>query len=393
MSEMNNKDKALKETIAKTFMDIAEGLETGSFGGKVKVGLTTLGSEHGVENLVRGAEIIDDIDVVLIGPKAETKLEQFECNTEAEVQSKLEELLDNGYIDACVTMHYSFPIGISTVGRVVTPAQGKEMFLATTTGTSSPKRTEAMVINAISGIATAKAMGVERPTVGILNLDGARQTERVLRTIAEAGYDVNFSESQRADGGVVMRGNDLLMGTPDVMVTDTLTGNVMMKVFSSYTTGGSFEAMGYGYGPGVGKEMKRIILILSRASGSPVAANAIRYAAQLAKGKLIDVAKDEFAKAEKAGLSVALASLEKPAAGAADEEVTMPDKEVVTGQIAGVDIMDLEDAVKALWKVGLYAESGMGCTGPIVMVNEKKVPEAEKALAAAGYLTFAKTDC
>ncbi len=393
MSEMNNKDKALKETIAKTFMDIAEGLETGSFGGKVKVGLTTLGSEHGVENLVRGAEMIDDIDVVLIGPKAETKLEQFECNTEAEVQSKLEELLDNGYIDACVTMHYSFPIGISTVGRVVTPAQGKEMFLATTTGTSSPKRTEAMVINAISGIATAKAMGVERPTVGILNLDGARQTERVLRTIAEAGYDVNFSESQRADGGVVMRGNDLLMGTPDVMVTDTLTGNVMMKVFSSYTTGGSFEAMGYGYGPGVGKEMKRIILILSRASGSPVAANAIRYAAQLAKGKLIDVAKEEFAKAEKAGLSAALASLEKPAAGAADEEVTMPDKEVVTGQIAGVDIMDLEDAVKALWKVGLYAESGMGCTGPIVMVNEKKVPEAEKALAAAGYLTLAKTDC
>ena len=30
-----------------------------------------------------------------------------------------------------------------------------------------------------------------------------------------------------------MRGNDLLMGIPDVMVTDTLTGNLLMKVFSS----------------------------------------------------------------------------------------------------------------------------------------------------------------
>ncbi len=392
MSE-NKENKALKETIAKTFLDIAEGLETGSFGGKMKVGVTTLGSEHGIENVVRGAEMVEGIEVVLIGPKVDTKLEQFEANTEAEVQSKLEELLDTGYISACVTMHYSFPIGISTVGRVITPAQGKEMYLATTTGTSSPKRTEAMVINAISGIATAKAMGIERPSVGILNLDGARQTERVLRELSVKGYDINFSESQRADGGVVMRGNDLLMGTPDVMVTDTLTGNVMMKVFSSYTTGGSFEAMGYGYGPGVGKDMKRIILIISRASGSPVIANAIKYGASLAKGKLIDVAKAEFAAAEKAGLNEALAALEKPAAGASDEEVKMPEKEVVTGQIAGVDIMDLEDAVKALWKVGLYAESGMGCTGPIVMVNEKKVPEAEKALAAAGYITLSKTDC
>ena len=25
--------------------------------------------------------------------------------------------------------------------------------------------------------------------------------------------------------------------------------------------------------------------------------------------------------------------------------------------------MDLEDAVKALWKINIYAESGMGCTG------------------------------
>ena len=28
-----------------------------------------------------------------------------------------------------------------------------------------------------------------------------------------------------------MRGNDLLAGTPDIMVQDTLTGNILMKVF------------------------------------------------------------------------------------------------------------------------------------------------------------------
>lgn len=393
---MSKDNKAyVNKIIGKTFMDIAKGLETGDFGGKVKVGLTTLGSEHGVENLVRGAESLrGEVEVVLIGPKADTDLEQFECNTEAEVQSKLEELLDSGYISACVTMHYSFPIGISTVGRVVTPGKGKEMFLATTTGTSSPHRTEAMVINAISGIATAKAMGIARPKVGILNLDGARQAERILTQLGEGGYDINFSESQRADGGVVMRGNDLLMGTPDVMVMDTLTGNVMMKVFSSYSTGGDFEALGYGYGPGVGKEMKRIVLILSRASGTPVVANAIRYGAELAKGKLIDIAHAEFAAAEKAGLKALLDAATKPAkAETVSEEVVAPAKEVVTGQIAGVDIMDLEDAVKALWKAGIYAESGMGCTGPIVMVHEDKIAQAQKVLGAAGYLAVSKSYC
>lgn len=62
----------------------------------------------------------------------------------------------------------------------------------------------------------------------------------------------------------------------------------------------------------------------------------------------------------------------------------MPPKEVVTGTISGVDVMDLEDAQKVLWKAGIYAESGMGCTGPIVMVNEAKVEEAAKILKDAG---------
>ena len=63
----------------------------------------------------------------------------------------MEELLDAGEIDACVTMHYNFPIGVSTVGRAITPGCGKEMLIATTTGTSSAHRVEAMVLNGIYG--------------------------------------------------------------------------------------------------------------------------------------------------------------------------------------------------------------------------------------------------
>ncbi len=29
-----------------------------------------------------------------------------------------------------------------------------------------------------------------------------------------------------------MRGNDVLQGTPDIMVTDSLTGNIMVKMLS-----------------------------------------------------------------------------------------------------------------------------------------------------------------
>ena len=388
----------VKTMIGKVFTDIADAMETGQFGQRVRVAVTTLGSELGVDNIVKGAEIAqardESIEVVLIGPQVDSKLKQVIVNDENEAASKMEELLDSGEIDGCATMHYSFPIGVSTVGRVITPGVGNEMFIATTTGTTSPHRVEAMVKNGLNGIIAAKAMGIENPSVGIMNLDGARQVERALKALSANGYDINFGDSARADGGTVMRGNDLLLGTPDVMITDTLTGNLLMKVFSSYTTGGSYEAQGYGYGPGVGEGYNRLVLILSRASGSPVVANAISYAAGLAKGNIIEVAKEEFAKANKAGLKDILNDLTKETKKEeSTEEVKAPPKEIVTGQIEGIDIMELEDAVEALWKGDIYAESGMGCTGPIVMVNEERLSAAMKVLAAAGYVVGEAEDC
>ncbi|WP_129596188.1 glycine/sarcosine/betaine reductase complex component C subunit alpha [Anaerophilus nitritogenes] len=382
-------EKIIKQMIGKAFLEIADSLETGSFEKKVKIGVTTLGSEHGVKNMIKGAELAkkeENVEVVLIGPKLETSLELIEANTEEEAHKKMEELLDSKYIQGCVTMHYNFPIGVSTVGKVITPGFGKEMYLATTTGTSATNRIEAMVKNALYGIVTAKTMGILKPTVGILNLDGARQVERVLKELNYNGYEIHFAESMRSDGGAIMRGNDLLGGSADVMVTDTLTGNIMMKVFSSYTTGGSYEALGYGYGPGIGKDYERVILILSRASGSPVVCNAIKYASKLARGNLVDIAKEEFEKASKARLDDILKSFSKENKKEDEKDIKVPQKEVVTGSIAGIDIMDLEEAVKVLWKKGIYAESGMGCTGPIVLVNEQKLIIATKILGEAGFV-------
>ncbi|KGF07860.1 fatty acid/phospholipid biosynthesis enzyme [Ezakiella coagulans] len=387
MSEQN-----IKKMIADVFEDIATGIETGGFAKKVRVGVTTIGSEHGEENVIKGAEIAQakdpSIEVVLIGHKCDSKLKQYNVESDEEGYKVMEELLDNGEIDACVTMHYSFPIGVSTVGRVVTPAMGAEMTLATTTGTSSPHRVEAMVLNAIAGIITAKAMGNPEPTLGILNVDGARQVERALKEIDKGGYKIHFAESARADGGCVMRGNDLLMGTPDIMVTDTLTGNLLMKIFSSYVTGGSFEAHGYGYGPGIGSGYERLIYIISRASGYPVIANAIKYAAECVRGDIKKLIKDEYKKANKAGLEKVINELEEASkkTSGPKEEVKAPAEEVTDGSIGGIDILEMEDAVQALWKEGIFASSGMGCTGPVVMVNSSKLDAAKKVLAKAGFM-------
>ena len=261
------------------------------------------------------------------------------------------------------------------------------MFIANTTGTSSGDRIEGMIKNAVYGIITAKASGVKNPTVGILNVDGARQCEIALNQLKDGGYEFEWATSARADGGAVMRGNDVLQGSPDVMVMDSLTGNVLIKMLSAYTTGGSFEATGYGYGPGIGMDYNKLILIISRASGAPLIANALEFAAQLVRGKVFDVAKEEFAKAEKAGFSKILEARKaasKPAA--AEEEVKAPPAEPCPAAILGVEVMDLEDAVKVLWKAGIYAESGMGCTGPVVLMSDANHDKAVELLRAAGYI-------
>lgn len=380
----------MNKQIAKVFEDIANAIESGSFASAKRVALTTLGSEHGEGNLLEGAllakKLYPNLDIALIGRKNDTGLFTYEVETEEEMYKVMEEKLDSKEIAACVTMHYNFPIGVSTVGRVTTPAKGKELILATTTGTSSANRVEAMVKNAVAGIITAKSLGIEDPSLGILNLDGARTAEKILKEIAAAGYSINFAESKRADKGVVMRGNDLPLATPDVMVTDSLTGNVLMKMFSSFTSGGEYEVSGYGYGPGVGEGFNRNILIISRASGAPVIANALKYAFDIASGDIEKHAETEYQSLAKLNWqSIIDKYTAKKEAKSTDEKIEAPSKEVVTAQISGVDVMDIDDAVHMLWKAGIYAEGGMGCTGPVVLVNTSKFDKALELIKKEGF--------
>ena len=378
---------SLEQKVAGIFMEMADGIETGSFGKKPRIALTGMGSEHGEENSMAAARAaaVAGVDVVYIGSLEDPAVETVAVADDEAGHEKMDEMLSAGEIDGAVTMHYPFPIGVSTVGRVVTPAVGKEMFIANTTGTSSTERVEAMILNAIAGIIAAKACGIAEPTVGILNVDSARQVEMALKELQENGYGIKFAESSRADGGCVLRGNDVLKGTPDVLVTDSLTGNVLTKMISAFNTGGSFEATGFGYGPGIGEGYDKLVLIVSRASGAPVLANALKFAGELVKNKVFDIAKAEYAAAKKAGLEAAIEK-RKPKAKVEEAAVTAPPAEPCTSSIPGIDVIDLEDAVQLLWKNGIYAESGMGGTGPLVMMSDANFEKSKELLKEAGYI-------
>lgn len=369
------------------FAQLAHALEAGSPNKRTKVVLTTLGSELGVEELVRGAEMAETqmpgLEVILIGPPVNTSLRVIESGSEEESHKLMEELLASGEASAAVTLHYNFPLGVSTVGKVMTPARGKPVFLATTTGTTATNRVEAMVLNAIAGIAVAKGTGIARPKLGILNVEGARQVERILKRLGEGGYPIEFSQSVRQDGGCVLRGNDLLTGAADVVVCDTLTGNLLMKMFSAFTSGGTYETIGWGYGPGVGEGFDKVVNIISRASGAPVVANAIQYAASCREGYVPEKVKTEFQGAWQAGLADLLAegTGDKP-----QRDISAPAKKPVTQDISGIDILELEEAVHFLWAAEIYAESGMGCAGPVIMVAAEDKEEALAVLKGKGYL-------
>ncbi|HHW03198.1 MAG TPA: glycine reductase [Thermoanaerobacterales bacterium] len=410
------------------FSSLADAIEKKTKG-NVRIGITAVGSEHPPDMLVKASvDAVNsngDIEVVILAPfqvlkDNHIKVMEYKFNAKnqknalsrdfqeendgivgiaadslSDAHKKMEHLLEDKAIDGAVTMHYNFPLGISTVGRVVTPGRGKPMFISTTTGASAADRVEAMVKNAIYGIITAKAFGFLEPSVGILNLDGARQAERLLKILAEKGYKICFASSIRADGGCIMRGNDLLSGSCDVMVTDTLTGNLLIKIFSAYTTGGDYEAAGWGYGPGVGESMDNIILIISRASGAPVVKGAIEYAAKMVRGNLIDRIHKEFQilkdlgfydilRAEKVGDNINKA--EEISNSTLKKETVPPPRKLVTKEISGIDVLQMEDATRALWENNIYAETGMGCTGPVILVAEEDIEPAVNILKLKGYI-------
>lgn len=78
-----------------------------------------------------------NFDIVLIGSDSNNEFESVPAESAEEGHKIMVEMLEKGQLDGCVTQHFDFPIGVSTVGRVIAPGRGKEMIIANTTGTSS----------------------------------------------------------------------------------------------------------------------------------------------------------------------------------------------------------------------------------------------------------------
>ena len=387
MEERNATKKIIGEVLAEIIEDVKSGCVK-----KISIGLMAYGSELGSEELLKGAALAmqndPSVNVVPIGPKVEgfEQMEWIETPAcESDISKAMEDALDKGIISGAVALHYPFPLGVTTIGKVLTPARAKPCFIASSTGTSSSNRVEAMVRNAIYGIAAARADGIVSPNVGILNLDGAQTVLRALQKLSEGGYPITFGSSMRKEGGAILRGNDLLAGSVDVCVTDTLTGNVLMKLFAAWNTGGNYEALGWGYGPSAGENWNKVVSIISRASGAPVVAGAIMLNARCAKNGLPAAVAEELKLAKKAGLDEVIASLQ-PKQASSEEDVTSPPSEPTDEEIHGVDVLEIEDAVKTLWKAGIYAESSMGCTGPVIKMAGARIEKAKAVLKENGYI-------
>jgi betaine reductase len=360
------RDAAQKET---------GGQESRKTAAKLRIGLTIPGSESGAEELIRGAA-----EAAALDPSLEPVLFGGQGGSAEQAHRDMENALSGGAVQGAVTFHYPFPIGISTVGLLKAPGNGRDLFVSATTGASSADRVEALVKNAISGIAAAKAYGIPHPRVGFLNLDGAARALAVMRDLGTNGYGVNLVSSARGDA--LLRGNDILAGTVDVLVCDSLTGNTVIKLLSALTTGGWIEVSGSGYGPGVGRGAPAVGII-SRATAAPVVANALALMAKMIRGGLAGVYESEISGAEKAGLDGLLAarvrgSSETGAPAASEPAASGPARKVVHHEIEGVDALEMEAAVKLLLHDGVYCEPAMGCAGPVVLVAAE---DAEGALA------------
>ncbi|EHG6165060.1 glycine/sarcosine/betaine reductase complex component C subunit alpha [Escherichia fergusonii] len=365
--------------VAKTLRGLADALSGAP--PRLKIAFTALGSEFSTDVLLSAAEqVADRLLPVIIGPKPIPGFPWYQADELASAHRIMEQLLADGEVAGAVTLHYNFPLGVATVAQIHSIATGRSMVLASTTGTSDVHRPAAMVKNAIAGVAMAEALGIEEPRVGILNVDDASTVQRLLARLREAGFPLHFAQSSRADGGALMRGNDLIRATSDVLVCDTLTGNLLIKLFSAGLSGGEMETMGSGYGIGLGPDQKAIIGIISRASGPATISQALCYCAQMARNDLMRHWQKCWQLASSCGIEEIVHQRTPSAGPSTTIAVSAPPKTVLDDEIHGIDILRLEEACQHLWRHGIYAETGMGCTGPVLMINRQQRADADQHL-------------
>jgi hypothetical protein len=90
--------------------------------------------------------------------------------------------------------------------------------------------------------------------------------------------------------------------------------------------------------------------------------------------------------ANNAGLKDIISELKSSSSAGQSEKVEAPAKKVTGEEIAGIDILEIDAAKESLWKKDIYAETGMGCTGPVILVAEDDEEEARSELKNAGFV-------
>ena len=103
------------------------------------------------------------------------------------------------------------------------------------------------------------------------------------------------------------------------------------------------------------------------------------------RGNLPALCEAEIKAAKQAGLDALLEEHQTRTTVSAPT-VSAPPAEPTGEEIHGIDVLAIEDATRALWGKGIYAESAMGCTGPVVKVPTHRLHEAEAVLKEQGYL-------
>lgn len=119
-------------------------------GPRTRIGLMVAGGEVPAEEYLRGASLAmrrdPRIQAVGLGPKPDGLLpddmdwiETPAC--EADMAAAMEKALEStgpGALQGAVALHYPFPVGVATLGRIQTPARGRPMILASSTASARP---------------------------------------------------------------------------------------------------------------------------------------------------------------------------------------------------------------------------------------------------------------
>lgn len=391
----------INERIAQLFEKTAESLEKGEIGSSIPIGITTIGNEHGHNTMIEGAilakKLYPNVEIVLIGEENDTGFETVVVDNTRDMNIVMEEYLDTGVIKAAVTMNYNFPVGVSTVGKYISPSTGMPVYISATAGLSSQGKISCLIKNAINGIIVAKATGVKKPSIGMLNVEGAGIAKKILCEIIKSGYEIDLGQSIRyKEEDVILRGNDLINPNVDVIVCDTLTGNMIIKFFSTYASGGNFEATGHGYGPAVGDGWEKNIVIISAASGPAVIANAVKYAYDMVKGEISRVSRREYRKLSQTDYLTLIRNKTDHIIPAITEDFSLVNENDVgneirkcqefTETIVGIDMMEVDSAKKILDDNNIENVIAMGCVSPVIKVSMDDLAQSLKILKEKGFL-------